>query len=230
MPDLKPKLLDLYCGAGGCSAGYVRAGFDVTGVDLHPQPKYPFPFIQADAIEYLLTHWREFDAVHASPPCQEHSPSTLVWKAAGKAYTDLVTPTRAALLQCGLPYAIENVPGAPLENAVLLCGTMFGLELYRHRLFETSFPLPQPWHREHMVKQAKMGRCPQPGEYMQVVGHFSGVPLAREAMEIPWMGQKELAQAIPPAYTQYVGVVLLAHLAAEKNSFLQPSVNLNGGY
>lgn len=202
------RLLDLYCCAGGCGAGYAAAGFDVTGVDIEPQPKYPFRFYQGDAIAFLQAHGHEFDAIHASPPCQEHSQSTKTWKAAGKTYPELVVPTRAALLASGLPYVIENVPGAPLIDPVMLCGAMFGRPIYRHRMFETSFLLPQPQHLPHTVPQAKMGRAPKNGEYVQVVGHFSGVPQARVAMQIDWMGQKELAQAIPPAYTRYVGRVL----------------------
>ena len=209
---MKRKLLDLYCGAGGCSAGYVDAGFDVVGVDILPQPKYPFAFHQGDAIEFLLTHFQDFDAVHASPPCQEHSSSTKTWKAAGKTYPELIVPTRQALIQCGIPYVIENVPGAPLLNPVLLCGTMFGRPIYRHRMFEASFPLEQPLHPEHVATQVKMGRKANPGEFLQVVGHFSGVPEARAAMQIGWMGQKELAQAIPPSYTHYVGNALWLHL------------------
>lgn len=208
----KPRLLDLYCCAGGCSAGYVRAGFDVVGVDIEPQPKYPFEFHQGDAIQFLVEHGHEFDAVHASPPCQEYSQSTKTWKAEGRTYSDLVALTREALQRCGKPYVIENVPGAPLVEATLLCGTMFGLSIYRHRLFETSFSLEQPEHKPHLVPQAKMGRLPKANEYMQVVGHFSGVPLAKKVMELPWMGQRELAQAIPPAYTEYVGKVLLENL------------------
>ena len=207
----KPKLLDLYCGAGGCSAGYATY-FDVTGVDLNPQPKYPYEFHQSDAIEFLLDHWLEFDAIHASPPCQEHSESTRTWKAAGREYPELIEPTRDFLQVTGLPYVIENVPGAPLLDPILLCGTMFGRPLYRHRLFETSFPLAQPAHPEHKNRQVKMGRAPRAGEFIQAVGHFSGVPQVRTAMQIDWMGQKELAQAIPPCYTRYVGRALVALL------------------
>ena len=208
----KWRLLDLYCCAGGCSAGYADAGFDVVGVDIKPQPKYPFEFHQGDAISFLKKHWREFDAVHASPPCQIHSSSTNTWKASGKEYPELIVPTRIALKEYGVPYVIENVPGAPLESPIMLCGTMFGLPIYRHRMFETSFNVRQPQHPEHVAPQVRMGRRPKQGEFIQCVGHFSGVPEARKAMQIPWMGQKELAQAIPPVYTRYVGAALLAHL------------------
>jgi DNA (cytosine-5)-methyltransferase 1 len=202
-------LLDLYCCAGGSAAGYVDAGFNVFGIDILPQPKYPYGFYRGDAIEFLYQFGEAFDAIHASPPCQEHSNSTNTWKAGGKTYQELIGPTREALIACGVPYVIENVSGAPLKNPVLLCGTMFNRPFYRHRLFETSFPVLQPEHPVHVAPQVKMGRAPKPGEYIQAVGHFSGVPLTREAMGISWMGQKELAQAIPPVYTEYIGTALM---------------------
>ena len=142
---MRPRLLDLFCGAGGCSVGYNRAGFDVVGVDAAPMPRYPFEFHQGDALEYLTAHGHEFEAIHASPPCQfysnlRHMPN------AKKTHLDLVAPTRAALVTTDKPDVIENVPGAPLLNPTMLCGTMFGLgtgeaDLRRHRLFETNWPL-----------------------------------------------------------------------------------------
>jgi len=209
---MKFRLLDLFCGAGGCSAGYVAAGFDVTGVDNRIQSKYPYRFVHADALTYVAEHWHEYDAIHASPPCQEYSASTQVAKAAGATYPDLIAQTRLNLQATGKPYVIENVPGSPLLNPVMICGGMFGMELYRHRLFETSFTVQQPIHYPHIHPQAKMGRMPKDGEYLQVVGHFAGVPLARRVMGISWMGQKELAQAIPPRYTEYIGRALLKEL------------------
>lgn len=210
------KLLDLYCGAGGCSAGYVQAGFEVTGVDINPQPKYPFRFFQGDAIEFLLKHGHEYEAIHASPPCQAYSLCKRTAKE--KEYPELVELTREVLQRLGAPYVIENVPGAPLHNPILLCGTMFDLKLYRHRLFETSFPVPQLHHRVHTARQVKMGRKPKQGEFIQVVGHFSGVEQAKEAMEIYWMGGKELAQAIPPSYTRYIGTYLKEYLLRRRNA------------
>lgn len=189
--------------------GYHHAGFDVTGVDIEPQPRYPFTFVQGDALAYLEKHWREFDAIHASPPCQAYSMSTKQFRAAGAKYPDLVAATRELLLKTDLPWSIENVPGSPLVEPVVLCGSMFGLQTYRHRLCESNVSIPQPVHPQHIAPNAKMGRAPKPGEFIQVVGHFSGVPFAREAMEIPWLGQSELAQAIPPAYTRYIGGYLL---------------------
>lgn len=192
-------------------------------MDIESQPKYPFEFHQGDAITYLLEHGHEFDAIHASPPCQAYSDSTKTWRSSGKTYPDLVAVTRDALIECGRPWIIENVPGSPLLSPVLLCGVMFGLPMYRHRLFETSFPLRQPNHPEHVMPQVKMGRKPKNGEFIQAVGHFSGVPEARKAMGILWMGQRELAQAIPPAYTHYVGLNLLDFITrTSENTIVMP--------
>lgn len=211
----QPRLLDLFCGAGGAAAGYRRAGFEVVGVDIKPQPHYPYSFILGDAIE-LLGVWNtaerrqfmgDFDAIHASPPCQRF---TKAKKLQGNDHPDLLGPTRERLRVLGLPYVIENVPGAPMENAMLLCGTMFDLDLYRHRMFEASFDLPFMLHHPHSRKQTKMGRPTVAGEIMQVVGHFSDVPAGRRAMGIDWMTQHELAEAIPPAFTEFVGKQLMA--------------------
>lgn len=204
-----PKLLDLYCCAGGASKGYFDAGFYVVGVDNKPQPKYPFEFKQGDAIKYLMDHWREFDAFALSPPCQLWTVSTQQWRKEGNVYPDLIGPTRNILLEIDKPYVIENVVGAPLIDPIMLCGAMFGLKVYRHRIFESNCELIAPPHPEHIYPQCKMGRPPKPGEFIQPVGHFSGVQYARDAMGIQWMGQKELAQAIPPAYTEYIGKQLL---------------------
>lgn len=196
--------------------GYYQAGFDVAGVDIAPQPKYPFEFVQADALEYLAAHWHEFDVVHASPPCQAFTKAGKEHRKNGKVYADFLELTRDALKEIGKPYIIENVPDAPMENPVELCGAMFGLKTYRHRLFESNIPLVVPEHPKHIAKNAKMGRPPKEGEFIQVVGHFSGVAFAKEAMGINWLGQKELAQAIPPSYTEYLGLQLRAALMLKK--------------
>lgn len=145
---MKIRLLDLYCGAGGCAVGYSRAGFDVVGVDLNPMPRYPFEFHQGDALDYLREHGHEFDVIHASPPCQAYC--SLKSMPNAKVHPDLVAPTREALEATGKPYVIENVPGAPLLSPTMLCGTMFGLgtgdaDLRRHRLFETNWSLVLPF-------------------------------------------------------------------------------------
>ena len=206
---MKPKILDLFCCGGGAGKGYADAGFEVVGVDILPQPKYPFEFHCADALEFLKDNHGDFDAVHASPPCQAYTSSTKHWRGEGRKYPDYVALTRAALDATGLPYVIENVPSSPLQDPMMLCGEMFGLKTYRHRLFESNCNIHAPPHPPHSAPQTKMGRPPKDGEYIQVVGHFSGVPFAREAMEIDWLGQKELAQAIPPAYTKFIGLQIM---------------------
>lgn len=158
---LQYRLLDIYCCGGGAGYGYEQAGFDVTGVDKFPQPKHRGKFILSDAIEYLKAHWREYDAVHASPPCQAYNMASMQFRKAGKEYCDLIEPTRKALIETGLPYIIENVPGSPLINPVELCGTMFGMKTYRHRLFESNIDLIAPYHPEHIAPNAKMGRPPK---------------------------------------------------------------------
>ena len=203
------KLLDLYCGGGGASYGYELAGFDVVGIDKEPQPKYKGNFIQADAIEYLKKHFNKFDVIHASPPCQAYSLASMQFREAGKTYVDLIDITRNELQKTGLPYIIENVPGSPLINPIELCGAMFGMRTYRHRLFESNIKLTVPIHPKHINPNAKMGRFPKDKEFIQYMGHFSGVRFVQEMTGLYWLGQKELAQSIPPQYTQFIGKQLL---------------------
>lgn len=209
-----PTLLDLYCGAGGAAKGYREAGFDyIIGVDIKPQPHYPFPFVQGDALEYVAKHGEWFDAIHASPPCQAYTHAGVQWRKEGREYPDLVAATREALKATRKPYVIENVLGAPLENPIMLNGAMFGLRVMRDRLFETSFEMPFTL-LPCQAKPIKMGRpfdARREGTFWPV-GHFSGVQAARETMEIDWMTGNELSQAIPPAYTRYIGQYLLAHV------------------
>jgi DNA (cytosine-5)-methyltransferase 1 len=197
MALMQPLALDLFCGMG-----LHRAGFDVIGVDVRPQPRYPFRFVQADALRPPFDLAR-FDFIWASPPCQAF---TLAQRIQKNEHPDLIEPVRAMLIASGRPYAIENVTGAPLRRPIELCGAMFGLTTYRHRLFETSFPCVQPWHQAHelIAPSAKMGRAPKDGEFIQVVGNFSGVDKAREAMGIDWMARDELSEAIPPAYSEFI--------------------------
>jgi DNA (cytosine-5)-methyltransferase 1 len=190
--------------------GYHRAGFEVHGVDNVPQPRYPFRFIQADALEYLSEHGMEYDAVHSSMPCQGYSQTQRLH---GKHWPRLIAPTRLILIGMGHPaWVMENVPPAPLQDPIELCGAMFGLRTYRHRLFESNIQLAAPQHPAHTAKQTKMGRAPRQGEYMQIVGNFSGVEQGRAAMGIDWMSRDGLRESIPPAYTEFIGQQLAARL------------------
>ncbi|MFG2614433.1 class I SAM-dependent methyltransferase [Streptomyces anulatus] len=211
----RPRLLDLFCCQGGAAKGYADAGFDVTGVDLHPQTRYPFRFVQADAIAYVLEHGAQFDVIHASPPCQHDSDCQ---RLQGRDHPDLIAPTRTALQATGRPWVLENVRGAvpKLDRPVMLCGPMFGVETYRHRYFETGggLTLHQPHHPAHTVPQAKMGRPIPPGHYGQFVGNFSGVQHARNVMDVHWMNRDGIRECIPPAYTHHIGTQALALLAA----------------
>lgn len=203
------RLLDLFCCQGGASRGYVDAGFEVVGVDIDPQPHYPFSFFQRDAVDFLRLHGRRFDAIHASPPCQAF---TNAQKIQGNEHPNLIDPVRELLLDLGKPYVIENVPGSPLKNPVELCGAMFGLETYRHRLFETNWDLVAPEHPAHTARTTKMGRRPVEGEFMHIVGNFSGVTRGREVMGMPWATRDGLREAIPPAYTEHIGRQLIEQL------------------
>ena len=198
--------------------GYHRAGFDVTGVDIAPQPRYPFTFHQGDAMTWPLDG---YDVIHASPPCQYYSQMSNSRPGLADTYPDLVEPTRALLERSGLPYVMENVMGAGLADAtdlhgrfgVLLCGSMFGLRLYRHRAFETSQPFAALHHPRHDIPASKAGHW-QPGTIISVSGHTGSLAVAKAAMGIDWMIGDELSEAIPPAYTEHIGAQLLDHLQA----------------
>ena len=192
----KPRLLDLCCGAGGAAVGYARAGFEVVGVDIVPQSHYPFAFHLADALTFSLDG---FDAVHTSPPCQAYSACQRFLKRPD-AYPAFLPELRERLVCWGGPWIVENVVGAPMPGAVLLCGTMFGLQVLRHRLFESSHLLFAPvpcWHRGKTQENG--------GPYVCVAGNLFRVDEASQAMGIGWMTKKELSQAIPPAYTEWLG-------------------------
>lgn len=216
---MRPRLLDLFCCAGGAAMGYHRAGFEVVGVDIVPQPRYPFQFIQADAMKLDEGFLSGFHAIHASPPCQHYS---ALAKRNGNADThpDLVEPVRMMLHFLGRPYIIENVEGAPLIDPVVLCGTMFPpLRVLRHRLFETNWPLIQPAHGKHPLvytmdkRKGHFGRLDQETAFVQVTGGGDcSKAAAADAMAIDWMTKEELNQAIPPAYTKFIGDQLMAHL------------------
>ena len=193
--------------------GYHRAGFDdITGVDIKPMPRYPFKFIQGDALEYLAVHGAEYDVIHASPPCQAYTMAGQQWRLDGKEYPDMVAQTRELLLKIGKPYIIENVPGAPLINPVVLNGAIFKKNLRRTRWFETNFGIPFMLIPKEGPSRFRMGRKPRHNDPVVPVGHFSGVLRARRVMEIDWMTREELAQAIPPAYTEWIGKQLLEML------------------
>jgi DNA (cytosine-5)-methyltransferase 1 len=205
------RVLDLFCCQGGAGKGYADAGFDVTGVDKDPQPRYPLRFVQADAIDYVRKHGADFDFIHASPPCQFDSDCQ---RLQGNDHPDLIAPTRAALEATGRPFVIENVRGAlpKLRTPVLLCGAMFAMATYRHRYIETGggFALVQPRHLRHTAPQAKMGRPVPPGHYGQFIGNFSGVDHARQVMGVPWMNRDGIRECIPPAYSEWIGTAVLA--------------------
>lgn len=200
------KLLDLFCCAGGAGMGYHKAGFEVTGVDIKPQPRYPFRFVQGDALEYLRDHGHEYDAIHASPPCQAYSVTKSLHK---NDHPELIEPTREGLKRTGKPYVIENVEGAPLVNPLTLCGSMFGLKVYRHRLFECNPPIYFPPatcnHSFSMPASKGEYHTLEKYEFITCVGHNFAAESGRIAMDIPWMTRDELAQAIPPAYTEFIG-------------------------
>jgi DNA (cytosine-5)-methyltransferase 1 len=209
---VKPRLLDLCCYAGGSSRGYQLAGFEVTGVDrVRPKNYGGDHFIQGDALEVLRAVGHLFDVRAGSPPCQRHSLMSNCREGLAASYDDLIEPMRDEFERIGGPYVIENVVGAPLRDPVMLCGHMFGLPLYRHRLFESNVPLVQPEHPAHTLPASKAGHW-RPGTIISVAGHCSPIALAREAMGIDWMTRDELAEAIPPAYTEAIGRELIAQL------------------
>ena len=208
---MKKTILDLFCGAGGASAGYSLAGFGVVGVDINPQPHYPFEFVRADAMALDLEFLRGFDAIHASPPCQAYSDLARRNKNAHK-WPRLVDPVRDMLIASGLPYIIENVEGSPLIDPIVLCGTMFkGLRVLRHRLFETNFPIEAPPHGRHPLvhtfdrRKRHYGKTDDMIDFVQVTGGGNcSIAAARDAMGIGWMTKKEINESIAPAYTKFI--------------------------
>ncbi len=219
---MRPRLLDMFCGAGGCGKGYHRAGFEVVGVDIEPQPNYPLEFHQADWRAFLDAHWQEFDCYHASPVCKAYSTANNIH---GRTDHPMeIAAVREALEATGRPYVIENVEGAKahMVNPVTLCGLSLGLNVRRHRLFECNFP----------VMTFPCGR--HEGDWLLVFGHtvlerghtvgvakgggsvirrkHTTTARGRAAMGIDWMTRDELSQAIPPEYTEHIGGYLLAEL------------------
>ncbi|WP_055499041.1 class I SAM-dependent methyltransferase [Streptomyces albus] len=194
----RPRLLDLFCCQGGAAKGYADAGFDIVGVDTRPQPRYPFRFVQADAIEFVYEHGGGFDFIHASPPCQHDSECQRIQ---GRTHPDLIAPTRTALETTGRPWVIENVPETAaaglLRPDYLLCGTQFGLNVRRHRVFETSWGgggdlVPPCWHRKDLL-----------------AFEHKGERAYADAMGCTWMTNLEARKAVPPAYTQWIAAQFL---------------------
>lgn len=192
--------------------GYHLAGHDVTGVDIAPQPRYPFTFIQADATKFPLNG---YDLIHASPPCQSYSAMSNCRPGLAQQYPMLVEYMRARLNDSGIPFVLENVPGSGVAqqedffgaNGLTLCGAMFTLELYRHRLFETSFPTAAPSHSRHLKPASRAGHW-VPGTVISVAGSASPKWKVQQAMGIDWMTVAEMAEAIPPAFTKYIAASL----------------------
>lgn len=195
----KMRVLDLFCGAGGAAMGLYRAGLKVTGVDISPQPNYPFEFIEADALEIDLDG---YDVYWASPPCQCYCWSTSHLRKEGKTYPALIAPIRNRLIETHKPYVIENVVGAPLISPIFLEGMMFRLGVIRRRLFESNILIPQP---KRVPKKGSV----KTREYCSVAGNggdgSNRVKDWEKAMQIDWMTKKELTQAVPPAYAEYIG-------------------------
>jgi hypothetical protein len=213
---MKPRLLDLFCGAGGCTKGYQNAGFYVVGVDVSSQPNYcGDEFVQMDALEFVdgLFHWRQlrrrhelsdFAAIHASPPCQHYANVTR-WKGNQADHADLIGPTRDLLEASGLPYVIENVRTTALRADFMLCGTAFGLPIRRHRYFETN------WSGLVMSH----GCQHRPSDFSFDHGGKQPESVYRDAMGCGWMTVRESREAIPPAYTEFIGKQLVAHIGLE---------------
>ena len=231
------RLLDLFCGAGGCTKGYQQAGFWVRGVDLKPQPRYVGEeFVQADALEYLRGliesgEIAEFDAIHASPPCQGYSAA---WALHKREHPKLIEDCRQLLQSSGLPFMIENVERAPMLKApglfglhgIMLCGTAFGLtveyagasyELRRHRLFESNIILSAPVCRHRLPVIGIYGHGESKAMRSNRGFQISTVEVRREVMAMPWANRDEIAEAIPPAYTEYIGKQLLHAIRRGEN-------------
>jgi DNA (cytosine-5)-methyltransferase 1 len=205
---MEVKLLDLFCGAGGASTGYHNAGFDVTGLDVKHGKRYPFTYLRMSIEQVTQDMLSEFDVIHASPPCQTFSITKNLRIAQGKSTdkVDWLPYTRDLLQKSGKPYIIENVPGAPLNNPVTLCGSSFGLKVRRHRLFESNLPLSgsvcdhKAQGRPVGVYGSMKDEIPKGGKTAE------SIEQARDAMGIDWMIWSELVEAIPPAYTKYIGL------------------------
>ncbi|MEU7200106.1 SAM-dependent methyltransferase [Streptomyces sp. NPDC045470] len=208
------RVLDAFCCAGGMAMGFYLAGFEVVGVDIEPQPDYPFTFCQGDAVDFISRFGADFDVIHGSPPCQAWTPLNAYNH---KSYPELIAPAREAMRAAGRPYVIENVEAArcELRGPVRLCGPMFGLRMYRHRLFETSFPLREPAHPTHTAVCTRNCYLPTSERpFMTITGgrhSRAWQRAAAEAMGTPWITTiRGVCEAIPPAYARWIGEQFLA--------------------
>ena len=221
----RPRLLDTFCGGGGAGTGYHRAGFEVVGVDIEPQKRYPFEFIRADALKFITEHGREFDVIHASPPCQKFTTLQNINRAQGRHndHIDLISASRSLLMETGKPYVIENVQGAPLKTQIILCGHSLGLtRLARHRHFESNYLLfaPPCSHRRSMLPIIGVyGNRPDGHRVSErqyrLTRTARSLEEGSEIMGIDWMNWDELKEAIPPAYTEWIGRQLMEALWPE---------------
>jgi DNA (cytosine-5)-methyltransferase 1 len=210
----RPRLIDLFCNAGGAAVGYHRAGFEVVGVDIAPQPRYPFEFHQADALTFPLDG---FDAAHASPPCQAYSAGIRMRAGYESRFPRLIEPIRERFEAWSRPWVIENVPGAPLRNWAQVCGESFGLRVRRHRWFEAPFLLLSTPCRHHGDIVGVYGDHPERSQVHRGRGLWraSSVEEAKAAMGLPWCETwLEVKEAVPPAYTEFIGEQLMNHLVA----------------
>ena len=227
MTSRKPRLLDLFCCAGGAAKGYADAGFEVVGVDIDPQPNYPYEFHQADAIEFVKAHGHEFDAIHASCPCQTFSRTKTLHS---NEHPDLIKPTRDALVASGKPWVIENVVGAPLIDPIKLSGQHFNmtapdvdgvpLKLVRHRLFESNILLrvPDSFHANRHIQTASIygaggGWTPRHRDNPdRRGGYIPHADVIKKLLGIDWMTKHEMSQSIPPVFTEWVGGQIIEYL------------------
>jgi DNA (cytosine-5)-methyltransferase 1 len=231
------RVLDLFCCAGGAAVGYHRAGFDVIGVDIAPQSNYPYPFILGDALEVLRRlidgegvtasdgqtyYLGDFVAIHASPPCQAYTHARHIANRGRDDHPRLIEPVREALKASGLPYVIENVVGAPLENPVTVCGVAMGLDVKRHRLFESNVWLMVPpcacgdYRERQFVSTPRIDGSRPLSRYVNPLASETTHEDFARALGIDWIPKRgkrpapELHEAIPPAYTEHIGSYLMA--------------------
>ena len=210
-----PRVLDLFCGAGGASMGYAKAGYEVVGMDIKHGKRYPFEYIRRDVMTLRPEDLEGFDLIHASPPCQTYSVTKHLRVAQGKGTSkqDLLSQVRSLLIVSEIPYVIENVKGAPLIDPVQLCGSAFGLKVRRHRLFESSMEL-RGTDCHHKEQGKPVGIYGSMRDEIPGGGHTAKTMAeAHEAMGIDWMIWGELVEAIPPAYTHYIGQQIMSTYA-----------------